>query len=87
MKATITFANDWTQTLDDDLAQGGELAVDYDLNRLPAHRDTFRGAAVSDVLAQVRVHPDGQILVCPWEIEAKRVCGRGRCENRDPGSE
>jgi len=51
VKATITFANDWTQTLDGDLAQGGELAVDYDLNRLPAHRDTFRGAAVWDVLA------------------------------------
>jgi len=42
--------------------QGGELAVDYDLSRLPARRDTFRGAAVWDILALARFQPDGQIL-------------------------
>ena len=62
MKATIKFLNDWTQTLDGDLVQGGELAVDYDLSRLPARRDTFRGAAVWDILALARFQPDGQIL-------------------------
>ncbi len=59
MKATISFLNDWTQTLDGDLVQGGELAVDYDLSRLPARRDTFRGAAVWDILALARFQPDG----------------------------
>jgi hypothetical protein len=62
MKATIKFLNDWTQTLGGDLVQGGELAVDYDLSRLTARRDTFRGAAVWDILALVRFQPDGQIL-------------------------
>jgi len=62
VKATINFLNDWTQTLDGDLVQGGELVVNYDLNRLPARRDTFRGAAVWDILALARFHPDGQIL-------------------------
>jgi len=62
MKATISFLSDWTQTLDGDLVQGGQLAVNYDLNRLPVRRDTFRGAAVWDILALARFHPDGQIL-------------------------
>ena len=62
MKATIKFLNDWTQTLDGDLVQGGELAVDYELSRLPARRDTFRGAAMWDIFALVRFQPDGQIL-------------------------
>ena len=62
MNATVHFLNDWTQTLDGDLAQGGELAVDYDLSRLPTRRDTFRGAAVWDVLALARFQPDRQIL-------------------------
>lgn len=62
MKATINFLNDWTQTLDGDLVQGGEVAVNYDLNRLSARRDTFRGAAVWDILALARFQPDGQIL-------------------------
>jgi Family of unknown function (DUF6209) len=58
----IRFLNDWTQTLDGDLVQGGELAVDYDLSRLPTRRDTFRGAAVWDILALARFQPDGQIV-------------------------
>src|SRR6266496_3234839 len=62
MKATIKFLNDWTQTLDGDLLQGGELMVDDDLSRLPVRRDTFRGAAVWDILALARFQPDGQIL-------------------------
>jgi hypothetical protein len=62
VKATINFLNDWTQTLDGDLVQGGELAVNYDLNRLSARRDTFRGAAVWDILALARFQPDGRIL-------------------------
>ncbi len=62
MKATIKFLNDWTQTLDGDLVQGGELAVDYELSRLPARRDTFRGAAMWDIFVLVRFQPDGQIL-------------------------
>jgi hypothetical protein len=62
VKVTIKFLNDWTQTRDGELVQGGELAVDYDLNRLPARRDTFRGAAVWDIIALVRFQPDGQIL-------------------------
>jgi hypothetical protein len=62
MKATIKFLNDWTQTLTGDLVQGGELAVDYDLSRLPARRDTFRGAAVWDTFALARFYPDGQVL-------------------------
>ena len=62
MKATIRFLNDWTQTLDGDLVQGGELAVDYNLNRLPERRDTFRDAAVWDILALARFQPDTQIL-------------------------
>jgi hypothetical protein len=62
VKAIINFLKDWTQTLDGDLVQGGELAVDNDLNRLPARRDTFRGAAVWDILALARFHPDGKIL-------------------------
>lgn len=36
--------------------------VDYDLGRLLARRDTFRGAAMWDILALVRFQPDGQIL-------------------------
>ena len=36
--------------------------MDYDLSRLPARRDTFRGAAVWDILALARFQPDGQIL-------------------------
>ena len=36
--------------------------VDYDIRRLAAHRDTFRGAAMWDVLALVRFQPDDQIL-------------------------
>jgi hypothetical protein len=36
--------------------------VDYDLSRLLARRDTFRGAAMWDILALVRFRPDGQIL-------------------------
>jgi hypothetical protein len=62
VKATIKFLNDWTQTLGGDLVQGGELAVDYDLSRLPAQRDTFRGAAVWDILALAQFQPDEQIL-------------------------
>jgi hypothetical protein len=62
VKATIKFLNDWTQSLDGDLEQGGELAVDYDIKRLPARRDTFRGAAVWDIFALARFRPDGQIL-------------------------
>lgn len=62
MKATIKFLNDWTETVDGALVQGGELAVNYDLNRLAAHRDTFRGAAVWDIFALARFQPDGQIL-------------------------
>ena len=58
MKGTIKFLNDWTQTLAGDLVQGGELAVDYDLSRLTARRDTFRGAAVWDIFALARFQPD-----------------------------
>ena len=62
MKATAKFNNDWTETLAGDLAQGGELVVDYDLNRLPQHRSTFRGAVMWDIIALVQFRPNGQIL-------------------------
>ena len=62
MKAIIKFRDDGTDTLTGELLQGGELMVDYDLSRLLARRDTFRGAAMWDILALVRFRPDGQIL-------------------------
>lgn len=62
MKATAKFHGDWTETLDGDLVQGGELAVQYDLSRLPQHRTRYREAAVWDIIALARFHPDGQIL-------------------------
>src|SRR2546421_4311127 len=62
MKATVKFGGDWTETLSGDLAQGGELAVDYDLSRLPQYRTHYREAAVWDIIALIRFHPDGQIL-------------------------
>jgi len=62
MKATAKFRNDWTETLADDLAQGGELAVEYDPSRLPQIRTHDRDAAVWDILALVRFQPNGQIL-------------------------
>ena len=51
MKATVKFGGDWTETLSGDLAQGGELAVDYDLSRLPQYRTHYREAAVWDIIA------------------------------------
>jgi len=62
VKATAKFWDDGTDTLTGELLQGGELMVDYDLSRLLARRDTFRGAAMWDVLALVRFQPDGQTL-------------------------
>jgi hypothetical protein len=62
VKATIKFRDDGTDTLTGELLQGGELLVDYDLSRLLARRDTFRGAAMWDIVALVRFWPDGQIL-------------------------
>lgn len=62
MKATARFNGDWTERLDGDPVQGGELAVDYDLVRLPQIRQHYREAAVWDIVAYVRFHPDAQIL-------------------------
>src|SRR5262245_29349733 len=84
MKATISFLSDWTQTLDGDLVQGGQLAVNYDLNRLPARRDTFRGAAVWDILALARFHPDGQILAASVTNPVSSSPG-GMTVDRAPG--
>jgi hypothetical protein len=61
MKAIARFNADWTERLDGDLAQAGELAVDYDLSRLPQIRIHHREAAVWDIVAHVRFHPDAQI--------------------------
>jgi len=72
VKATIKFLNDWTQTLAGDLAQGGELAVDYDLGRLAAYRSTFRGAALWEILALVRFQPDSQILAASVSAPVRR---------------
>jgi hypothetical protein len=46
MRATLKFFSDWTETVTGDLVQGGEMAVNYDLRRLPEHRSTFHGAAM-----------------------------------------
>jgi hypothetical protein len=62
MRATARFDGDWTERLDGDLAQGGELTVDYDLSRLPQIRTHYREAAVWDIVAHVRFVPDQQIL-------------------------
>jgi hypothetical protein len=62
MKATARFDIGWNETLTGDLEQGGELSVEYDLNRLPQHRTRYRDAAVWDIIALARFHPDGQIL-------------------------
>lgn len=62
MEATLRFSSDWTETLTGDLVQGGEIAVDYDLQRLPELRSRYKGAAVWDVRGLVRFQPDLQIL-------------------------
>src|SRR5204863_1052121 len=62
MKATLKFSSDWTETLTGDLVQGGEITVDYDLQRLPEHRSIYKGAAIWDVRGLVRFQPDRQIL-------------------------
>ena len=62
MKATLKFSADWTETLTGDLIQGGEIAVDYDLQRLPEYRSIYKGAAIWDIRSLVRFQPDLQIL-------------------------
>ena len=62
MKAIAKFGADGTERLDGDLAQGGELTVDYDLSRLPEIRTRYREAAVWDIVAHVRFQPDAQIF-------------------------
>ena len=57
--------------------------VDYDLGRLPVYRDTFRGAAMWDILALARFQPDSQILAASVTLPVSSSPG-GMTVDRSP---
>jgi len=60
--ANVRFVADWTSTLTGDLAQGEKLAIEFDPQRLPQCRLSWRGAEVGDITGYARFHPSGEVF-------------------------
>jgi len=68
LPARVRFSDDWSETVEGSLVQGGELVLDYDWDRLPWCRIIYRGFPCWDIIAHVRFdgrEVPGQSVVRP----------------------
>ena len=56
----ISFDKNWGETLSGTLRQGGDLVINYNLDRLGKCRGTHNGNPAWDIVAHVRFSPGGQ---------------------------
>ena len=57
---TLRFSKDWSQQQLDDIRAGEQLEIEYDPERLPACRASYRGQPAWNIAAYVRFHPGGE---------------------------
>jgi len=58
----VSFFDSWGEHLSGTLRQGGYLAIDYAIDRLPKCRGTHNGYPAWDIVAYARFEPGGQLL-------------------------
>lgn len=63
--ATLQFLADWQESQQGDIAQGGQLIVQYDQGRFSGCQAYHDGMPAWDSSATIRFHPSGQIVSGP----------------------
>lgn len=57
---TVRFNSDWSQQQSGAIRAGEPLRIEYDPQRLPAHRAERYGQRAWNIIAYIRFHPGGQ---------------------------
>jgi hypothetical protein len=77
VEATLQLFPGWHEGLHGEIRPNGKLFIDYDPDRLPYCRMTWRGALVWKITAYIRFHPGGQAFTESTLDEIRDPPGHG----------
>jgi hypothetical protein len=75
--ATLQFLSEWRQIQQGNIVPGVKLIIEYDPERLPHCRLTWRGAQVWDIEAFIKFHPGGEFYTGSLLEKIRQPPGHG----------